>query len=253
MVELKSFLQSSSINIYKIDKDVEGRLRLYPHLTAKPAELKQKYKELYPDDIKPEQEEASWDAYLEFLMSKIDDKYKTQVDEHINSIANNQSLATQATEFFTKYKNAFNKMIKLFEKAEWAAGYKVWDEEIGTLQRKLPRWCLYKSFLPDKPFFEFDDPEKPIRTGFEAEPDTLHFTLEGDRNLFSPEVYKRLGKSFGVFRGRFKVAGRQEVAAAGDGGAELNAVSREIEVNHQKSIKESRALQPPAPAPKMKQ
>jgi len=144
----------SAIEYYQLDEDVEGRLRLYRQLTPNPAELKLKYKELYPDDIKPEQEEASWDAYLEFLMSKLDAKYKTLAREHINNIADNPSLAEQTNKHLTKLKNSFQKMIGLYENKEWKAGDDVWKEEIGKLQRKLPRWLLYEIVRPDKPFNE---------------------------------------------------------------------------------------------------
>ncbi len=243
----------SAINYYALDNDVEGRLRLYRQLTDNPAELKQKYQELYPENIKPEQEEASWDAYFKILMSKLDEKYKAQAAEHINEISNDKNLADQFTNFFNKYKAAFERIINHYKKREWSAGDKVWVETIGKIQRKMPRWLLYEICRPGQPFYDYNNPDKLLRTGHAAEPNKLDFTLEANRNLFTPDIYKDLGKLFGVVRGGRgspgylrRGPGRAAKTYVVGCRAESQAVSREIKVTQQKSIKESRALQPPA-------
>lgn len=151
-------------------------------------------------------------------------------------------------------------MITCYKNEEWDAGDTAWLA-IGTLMRKLARHHLWQYFRPG-PFYNSNDPDTLLRTGFEAEPDIrgpavaeLEFRIDGGRNLFS-ELYDSLGSLFTVFRGLYDLAGvplldggwwrMAKDGFAAFGSSEISAASRTFAANEQKINTESVALSQPS-------
>lgn len=238
--------------------DVEMRLRLYRQLTnnsksdnpnadntevGNAVELAELYKKIYQDEKSSDKEK--WETYLEALMEKLPEEYKQQAQEQISGIKNDDNLAKQAKSFIQAYKDAYQKCVDLDNNRMWGEGEEAWFD-IGKLMRKLARHILWEYFRPKCPFYNVNNPDTCLRTGYEAEPEKLEFKFNGGENLFTG-IYNKLGRAFSVFRGWLTGAwrcGAREWRLYVSSSRELAAVSSIFEANEQKSRKELEALNP---------
>lgn len=230
--------------------DVEMRARFCRQLHSDPESIAKEYKATYARaDLATD--EAKWDEYYyDVLMKDLDQKYKTKADAHISKVLDNPRLMAILKQADEKYQATYKKAADEYYRKSFAAGDKAWYKGVGGELRKRPRCEVYESFRQNLPYYTWQNPIELLRTGYEREPAEMQYIFGNGDDLFDRNVYKELGHARAVFLGVLDgaatgIASRHARGTWGGGGverAELNAVTRVMEVRQQKFKKELIAL-----------